>query len=116
MSDSAEPSDATLLARAREGDRDALGLLIGRHYPAALRLCRRLLGAAEAQDIAQEAALRAILGLDRLQDPQRFGAWLHAIAANLARMSLRRRRPLSLDTLEEGAALVVWPRPMPACR
>jgi DNA-directed RNA polymerase specialized sigma24 family protein len=72
------------------------------------RLCRRLLGPTpEAQDIAQEAALQAFLRLGELQDAGRFGAWLHAIAANLARMELRRRRTLSLDTLPDGAAMIV---------
>ena len=58
------------------------------------RLCRRLLGSpTDAQDVAQEAVLQAFLGLDTLKDPARFGAWLHAIAANLARMYRRRHRP-----------------------
>ncbi|HWQ11907.1 MAG TPA: bifunctional nuclease domain-containing protein [Roseiflexaceae bacterium] len=111
---SAAMSDAALVASARAGDREALGALLARHYPAALRLCRRLLGPLpEAQDVAQEAALQALLGLATLRDPARFGPWLHAIAANLARMALRRCRPLSLEQLEEGA-LVLWPPPAPS--
>jgi DNA-directed RNA polymerase specialized sigma24 family protein len=39
----------------------------------------------QAEDVAQEAALQAFLGLPRLADPARFGAWLQAIAANRAR-------------------------------
>ena len=93
-------NDATLIELALAGEREAFGVLLLRFYPSVVRLCQRLLGLTpEAQDIAQEAAIQAFLGLAHLQEPARFGAWLHAIAANLARMALRRRRTLSLDTL-----------------
>jgi hypothetical protein len=45
----------------------------------------------EAEDLVQEALLRAYLGLSQLRDPARFGAWLCGIAVNLAKMRLRRR-------------------------
>ena len=107
--------DAALVARTLEGEREAFGPLLLRYYPSVLRLCRRLLGpASEAQDVAQEAALQAFLGLAQLHEPDRFGAWLHAIAANLARMALRRRRLLSLDALTDGAPLAVLWAAVPA--
>jgi RNA polymerase sigma factor (sigma-70 family) len=112
--------DNALVARVLAGEREAFGPLLQRHQTSVARLCRRLLGAApEAQDVAQEAALQAFLGLARLQEPERFGAWLHAIAANLARMALRRRRTLSLDALalQEGGPLggrLLWQAGPPA--
>jgi RNA polymerase sigma factor (sigma-70 family) len=104
------PDDAALVARTLAGEREVFGPLLLRYYPSVLRLCRRLLGASPAsQDVAQEAALQAFLGLAQLHEPDRFGAWLHAIAANLARMALRRRRLLSLDALADGAPpTVLW--------
>jgi RNA polymerase sigma factor (sigma-70 family) len=104
------PADAALVARTLAGEREAFGPLLLRYYGSVERLCRRLLGATpEAQDIAQEAALQSFLGLAELGAPERFGAWLHAIAANLARMELRRRRTLSLDMLPEGSvSVVLW--------
>src|SRR6266702_1353660 len=45
----------------------------------------------QAEDLVQEALLRAYLGLSQLRDPARFGAWLCGIAVNLAKMRLRRR-------------------------
>src|SRR5262245_45236189 len=104
------PDDAALVARTLAGEREAFGPLLLRYYPSVLRLCWRLLGPGpEAQDVAQETALQAFLGLAQLHEPERFGAWLHAIAANLARMALRRRRLLSLDALTDGAPLaVLW--------
>jgi DNA-directed RNA polymerase specialized sigma24 family protein len=96
--------DAALVARVLAGEREAFSMLAERYYISVLKLCARLLGSVpEAQDIAQEAVLQAFLHLGRLHEPARFGAWLHAIAANLARMSLRRRRPLSLDALTDNS-------------
>jgi RNA polymerase sigma factor (sigma-70 family) len=98
--------DAELVAAVLAGDREAFGPLLGRWQPSVLRLCRRLLGPGpQAEDVAQEAAVAAFLGLPRLADPSRFGPWLHAIAANLARMALRRRRLLAAEGLAPDAAV-----------
>jgi RNA polymerase sigma-70 factor (ECF subfamily) len=97
--------DRELVAAVLAGQREAFGPLLARWQASVLRLCRRLLGPGhQAEDVAQEAAVAAFLGLPRLADPARFGAWLQAIAANRARMALRRRRLLALDGLPPGAA------------
>ena len=97
--------DADLVAAVLAGDREAFGPLLARWQPSVLGLCRRLLGPGPlAEDVAQEAAVAAFLGLARLADPARFGAWLHAIAANQARMALRRRYRLTLEGLPPHVA------------
>jgi RNA polymerase sigma-70 factor (ECF subfamily) len=97
--------DAELVAAVLAGDREAFSPLLARWQPSVLRLCRRLLGPGhQAEDVAQEAAVAAFLGLPRLADPARFGAWLHAIAANRARMALRRCRLLALEGLPPHGA------------
>jgi RNA polymerase sigma-70 factor (ECF subfamily) len=102
--------DATLIASVLAGEREAFDILLARYSSSVLHLCTALLGNPfEAQDIAQEAALQAFLGLARLQEPARFAAWFHAIAANLARSALRRRREHSLSRLRDDATLqVLW--------
>ncbi|NJN16731.1 MAG: sigma-70 family RNA polymerase sigma factor [Oscillochloris sp.] len=109
MSDQHVP-DASLVGPAVAGDRAAFSVLLERHGSSLLALCRRLLGPGpEAEDAAQEAALAAWLAINRLREPDRFGAWLLAIGANLARMALRRRRMLSLEALAEPAGMVaLW--------
>jgi len=98
-------TDAELVGAVLGGDREAFGPLLARWQPSVLGLCRRLLGAGPlAEDVAQEAAVQAFLGLPRLADPARFGAWLHAIAANQARMALRRRHRLALEGLAPQVA------------
>jgi uncharacterized protein len=89
-----ERTDSELVAAVRAGDRAAFGVLLDRHDRAVRTVVRRLLGESEAEDVAQEAFLQAYLGLERLRDPSRFGAWLSAIAVNLAKMRLRERRAL----------------------
>jgi RNA polymerase sigma-70 factor (ECF subfamily) len=105
-----EQDDATLVACTLIGQRQAFDILLQRYASSVLRLCIRLLGTTiEAQDIAQEAALQAFLGLSHLRDPARFAGWFHAIAANLARSALRRRREHPLEMMsEESMTHLVW--------
>jgi len=85
--------DARLVVAARRGERAALAALFERHRAMARALCWRMLGdAALADDAAQEAALQALLALDRLRQPARFGAWLGGIALNVCRGMLAARR------------------------
>ena len=102
--------DATLVASVLAGEREAFDILLARYSSSVQSLCTALLGNAfEAQDIAQEASLQAFLGLARLQEPARFAAWFHAIAANLARSALRRHRECALSRLRDDAMReVLW--------
>ena len=101
------PNDAEAVRRVLAGRKEAFLTLLRPHQASVLGLCRKILGSeSEAQDAAQEAALQAFLGLETLRELERFGSWLHSIAANLARYRLRqkRRRPLlSLESLGESS-------------
>jgi RNA polymerase sigma-70 factor (ECF subfamily) len=78
--------DAALVRLAREGDKGAFGELVARHRPMLVGLCRRMLGDGRlAEDAAQEAVLQAMVGLDGLEQPERFGAWLGGIGLNVCR-------------------------------
>jgi RNA polymerase sigma-70 factor (ECF subfamily) len=86
------PTDADLVAAARAGDRAAFGALVERHLALLRRTCERAAGDRElAADAAQEAVLHALLGLDGLREPARFGSWLVGIGLNLCRRRLRER-------------------------
>jgi RNA polymerase sigma factor (sigma-70 family) len=84
--------DVCLVGAARSGDRAAFATLIERHRPLLIASCRRMLGAGDlAEEAAQEAVIQAMLGLGRLRDPERFGAWLVGIGLNVGRRLLRPR-------------------------
>lgn len=85
------PPDATLVERARGGDRWAEEVLFRRHAPRLLELLTRLLGRVDqADDVAQEAFVLAYRDLAKLRDPTRFGPWLRRIAVHRARRHQRR--------------------------
>lgn len=95
-------ADAPLVAAGLLGDDEAFAALADRHRQRAGAVVLAMLGdAAEAEDVVQEALLRAYTDLPRLRDPHRFGAWLCGIAINLAKMRLRQRH--GLISLEELA-------------
>lgn len=99
------PDDSEAVRLVLAGEKEAFLTLLRHHHASVLGLCRRILDSeSEAQDVAQEVALQAFLGLETLREPEHFGAWLHSIAANLARYRIRQkcRRPLlSLESFGE---------------
>lgn len=85
--------DASLIARAARGDRDAYAELIAPRVDRSLRTARAILGNdAEAHDAAQEAYVSAWIHLPRLRDASRFDAWLQRTLVNRCRETLRKRR------------------------
>ena len=87
-----DDSDSTLVSAATAGDKRAFAILFQRHRPTLLALCRRMCGdRIQAEDAVQEAAIQALLSIDRLRRPERFGSWLAGIGLNVCRLWLRRR-------------------------
>jgi RNA polymerase sigma-70 factor (ECF subfamily) len=85
-------SDAEDVARARSGDEGAFRALVERHSRALFRLAYRMTGNEEdAEDVVQEAFLKAFKRLDQFEDRANFGSWLYRIAANCAYDALRSR-------------------------
>ena len=85
-----DASEARLITRARDGDRDALGQLYRRHHVAAYTLALRICGQREqAHDIVQDSFLRAFERLASFRGEAPFAAWLKRIVANLSVESLR---------------------------
>ena len=85
--------DATLVARAIAGQTAAQEELYRRYRPAVSRLTASFseLDADEAEDVVQEAFVRAFRALASLKDRERFAAWLFTIARNRARSYLSSR-------------------------
>ncbi len=87
------PSDEQLVLAARQGDTASFEQLVHRHFGLVHMIAlSRVRQPDLAEDVAQEALVRAYLALDRLRQPAQFAAWLSQITRNLA-----------LDRLEQGA-------------
>jgi RNA polymerase sigma-70 factor (ECF subfamily) len=97
-----EVGDATLVSRARTGDRAAFAILIEQRADRLLRTARAILrNEAEAHDAAQQTLVSAWVHLPKLRDPDRFDAWLNRSLVNACRETLRRRgrsREVDLET------------------
>jgi len=91
--DSPAVGDSTLVARAKDGDREALGELLSRHERAMLAIARAYFASdADAEDAVQEASATACRSLDQLRDDGRFAGWLAAITRNACLQILRTRK------------------------
>ena len=102
--------DEDLVRRVGQGDPAAIQALVARKLPRMLALAQRMLGdPVEAEDVAQEAMLRAWKQAPRWTPGKaRFDTWLHRVALNLCYDRLRRRREvpteISPDRPDEGPA------------
>ena len=85
--------EVSLLRASLDGDAEAWGEIVSRYKDAVYGLCLGFLRQpADAEDIAQDAFIRAYTNLRRYHLEKRFSTWLFTIASNLCRNRLRYRR------------------------
>jgi RNA polymerase sigma-70 factor (ECF subfamily) len=86
--------DDPLLDRARRKDPGAIRLIIKQHNQRLYRIARSIVrNDSDAEDVLQEAYVRAFASLDGFRGEARFGTWLARIVINEALGCIRRRRP-----------------------
>ena len=86
-----------LVERAVQGDEAAFERLARRYFRAVYAVALAQVGRpADAEDVAQEALIRAFVRIETCKEPARFGGWLLQIARNLAKnyRKQRGRQPL----------------------
>jgi RNA polymerase sigma-70 factor, ECF subfamily len=82
------------VGRCRLGDEDAMGAIIERHRGRLIRTATNLLrDRHEAEDVAQDAFLKAFRELHRLRDDRAFSGYLYRICVRLCMDRLRSKRP-----------------------
>ena len=110
-------SDARLVREALDGSSRAVERLFERHWNDAYRAAYWIMhDAAAAEDVAQEAFLSVLGGLDRFDCRRAFGPWLRRAVVNRAIDHTRARtarREVGADVLSEQAAAVAVPAPDP---
>jgi RNA polymerase sigma-70 factor (ECF subfamily) len=109
-------ADLVLVERVQSGDRDAFGLLVTKYQRRLLRLVMRLVrDPAEAEDVTQEAFIKAYRALPNFRGESAFYTWLYRIGVNTAKNWLianKRRMPtvtdisgVDQDSVDEGGLL-----------
>jgi len=86
-------SDAAAVERTLAGERDAYRVLVERHSTYVYRVAYRMTGNShDAEEIVQEAFLRAYQKLQQFTGNASFGTWVYRIAANYAIDRLRQKK------------------------
>jgi RNA polymerase sigma-70 factor (ECF subfamily) len=96
----ADDADQELVRRVQAGDKTAFNLLVIKYQHRVLKLVNRFVSnLAEAEDVAQDAFLKAYRALPSFRGESAFYTWLYRIAINTAKNALvsNRRRPVDFD-------------------
>jgi RNA polymerase sigma-70 factor (ECF subfamily) len=98
-------ADLLLVERVQSGDREAFGLLVSKYQRKLLRLVMRLVrDPAEAEDVTQEAFIKAYRALPNFRGDSAFYTWLYRIGVNTAKNWLvanGRRMPLMSEIVDD---------------
>ncbi len=94
-----ELTDEQLVERAQQGNQRAFELLVRKYQHKILQLVGRLVGEADAPDVAQETFVKAYRALNGFRGQSAFYTWLYRIGINTAKNHLiaRNRRPAGQD-------------------
>ncbi|MBY7141845.1 RNA polymerase sigma factor SigW [Virgibacillus sp. NKC19-3] len=82
------------IRQVKKGDQSAFEDVIAFYQDKIYRHCFRMIGNAhEAEDIAQEAFIRAYINIHSFDDRRKFSTWLYRIATNVTIDHIRKRKP-----------------------
>ncbi len=113
---SGPPQDeVAAIAACQKGDRHAYELLVKRYAARAVAVARGILrDSSLAEDVAQEAFVRAFRAIRRFDLRERFYPWFYRIVKNCSLTALKRRRTGDLSLDAEKAPAVEAPRNDPS--
>jgi len=96
----ADASDLSLVQRVQRGDKGAFDVLVLKYQHKVVKLVMRYVrNSAEAEDIAQDAFIKAYRALPQFRGDSAFYTWLYRIAINTAKNAVvaRDRNPVNFD-------------------
>jgi len=95
--------DAELVEQCRGGDSAAFGRLVVKYQDRVFNTCWRLCGnRADAEDLTQEAFVRALQSIDGFGGRSKFYTWVFRIAVNLAISVRRKKKRAACYSLDQG--------------
>jgi RNA polymerase sigma-70 factor (ECF subfamily) len=107
-----DTGDLALVRRVQKGDKSAFDLLVRKYQHKVVKLVSRYMrDPADAEDVAQEAFIKAYRALPQFRGDSAFYTWLYRIAINTAKNALlsRDRNPVEFDldmqNIEESSAM-----------
>lgn len=96
-------SDAEAIEHVLSGERDAYRVLVGRYQKSLLRVAFAMVGDRDvAEDLVQDAFVRAYVNLARVGDRGRFRVWLFSILRNRALDHLKEKRRQDVSLSNDG--------------
>lgn len=102
-------SDNALVLRARNGDFRAFEILFERHRQLVFRFAYQMVPRRDdAEDIVQEAFVRAYQNLHRYRDEAKFTTWLLRIVSNLCTDQARMRNRRDALEQQEATGALIW--------
>jgi RNA polymerase sigma-70 factor (ECF subfamily) len=106
MDVSQEPrTDETLMQSLCDGDKSALAELVRRYQNDIFRFCLHYVKEAErSKELAQETFLRVYVARGRFDGTRKFRPWVLCIARNLCLNDLKRKKAVSMESLEQYAS------------
>jgi RNA polymerase sigma-70 factor, ECF subfamily len=100
-----DPNEAELIQRVCDGDKEAFHVLVEPCERAVFTAAMSIVNnAADAEEVAQEAVLKAFAALPRFRGESKFSTWLIRITINEARLKLRKDRRHLYDSIDEPQA------------
>jgi len=107
----ADVADSRLVERVQQGDRAAFDLLVLKYQHRVIKLVSRFVNdPAEAEDVAQEAFIKAYRAVYSFRGDSAFYTWLYRIAINTAKNALvsNRRRPVDFNLDMQDSEQYDW--------
>jgi RNA polymerase sigma-70 factor (ECF subfamily) len=103
-----EETETALVHAAKRGNAGAFEQLLRRSQAMVFRIAQHITESREdAEEVAQEAFLKAFQNMERFEERSRFSTWVTRIAVNTALMQLRRRRGRDAVSISERDAVSI---------
>jgi len=100
-----DPLEAHAIARVQQGDASAYDYLVSKYLPRVVSIARGVVrNAHDAEDLAQEAFVKAYESIGRFRAGEPFGPWIYRIVTNAALDVVKHRTKFRQEELVDNAA------------